>query len=338
MTVSISLALQGGGTHGAFTWGVLDRLLEEDGIEIAAISGTSAGALNGAAMKHGLLNGGRPAARRALETMWRQIARMGDLRLGPMTLSVPPFVTDAVDFWATVLPWSPAGIAAQVWSPYAAGPGWTNPLEPVVRQFDFARVCATQGPRLFVSATNVRSGKIRVFAGDEITPDALLASACLPTVFKAVEIGGEAYWDGGFTGNPALFPLYAPDLPDDMVIVQVNPLHDDQVPDTPAEIQDRMTEIGFNAPLLRDLRSIAFVKRLIRDGAITPGAMKDLRVHMIADDATMAGLAAGSKLRPSPYLLWRLKSAGRKAASRWLAQHRDALGHAETLDLPALYG
>lgn len=337
MTVAVTLALQGGGAHGAFTWGVLDRLLEDEGIEIAAISGTSAGALNGAALKHGLMQGGRPAARRALETMWRQIARMGDLRLGPMTLSMPPFVTDAVDFWTAVLPWSPAGIAAQVWSPYAA-PGWTNPLEPVVRQFDFARVCAAQGPRLFVSATNVRTGKIRVFAGEEITPDALLASACLPTVFRAVEIGGEAYWDGGFSANPALFPLYAPDLPDDMIVVQVNPLRHPDVPDTPAEIQDRMTEIGFNAPLLRDLRAIAFVKRLIAQGAIAPGSMKDVRVHMIADDATMTSLAAGSKLRPSPYLIWRLKSAGRRAAAGWLAQHRGALGRAETLDLSALYG
>jgi NTE family protein len=336
--IPVTLALQGGGAHGAFTWGVLDRLLQDEGIEIAAISGTSAGALNGAALKAGLLAGGRPMARKALDALWRQVARLGDFRLGPLTLATPPFAAAAADFWAQMLPWSPAGIAAQLWSPYSPGSGWTNPLHPVVRQFDFSRVCAREGPRFFVSATNARTGKIRVFEGQEITPDALMASACLPTVFRAVEIGGEAYWDGGFSGNPALFPLYAPDLPDDMIIVQVNPLRHDDLPETPAEIQERMTEIGFNAPLLRDLRAIAFVKRLIAEGRMPRGAMKDLRVHMIADDATMTVLPGGSKQRPSPYLLWRLKSAGRRAADRWLAQNRGALGRAETLDLPALYG
>jgi NTE family protein len=334
----ITLALQGGGAHGAFTWGVLDRLLEDDSIGIAAISGTSAGALNAAALKAGLLSGGRAGARKALESLWRQVARMGDFRLGPFSVAAPPFAAAVADWWAQVLPFSPAGLAAQVWSPYAMGEGWTNPLEPLVRQFDFSRICGKSGPQLFVSATNARTGKIRVFSGTEITADALLASACLPTLFQAVEIGGESYWDGGFSGNPALFPLYAADLPDDMLIVQVNPLRHPDVPDTPAEIQDRMTEIGFNAPLLRDLRAIAFVKRLIAEGRMPRGAMKDLRVHMIADDATMTALPAGSKQRPSPYLIYRLKSAGRRAAAGWLDRYRAALGHAETLDLPALYG
>jgi NTE family protein len=229
-------------------------------------------------------------------------------------------------------------VVAQFVSPYALGALWRNPLEGLVRRFDPAALAAAEGPVLNVCATNVRTGKVRVFTGRDVSAEALLASTCLPTLFKAVEIDGEASWDGGFSGNPALFPLYAADLPDDMLIVQVNPLRHPDVPDTPAEIQDRMTEIGFNAPLLRDLRAIAFVKRLIAEGRMPRGAMKDLRVHMIADDATMTALPAGSKQRPSPYLIYRLKSAGRRAAAGWLDRYRAALGHAETLDLPALYG
>lgn len=336
MTTRITLALQGGGAHGAFTWGVLDRLLDEADIEIAAISGTSAGALNGAALKAGLHTGGHKGAQASLDALWRQVARLGDLRLGPLTVAAPPFAAAVADFWAQVMPWSAAGVAAQVWSPYAFGPSWTNPLEPLVRRFDFGHVCAGDGPALFVSATNVRTGKLRVFQGAEITPEALLASACLPTAFQAVEIDGEAYWDGGYTGNPPLFPLFDAGFPDDMVIVQVNPLRREAVPDTAAEIQERIDEIGFNAPLLRDLRAVAFVSRLIARGAIAPGTMKDVRVHMIADDPTMTGLAAGSKLRPSPYLLYRLKSAGRRAAGSFLRRHRGQLGNTGTVNLAAL--
>jgi NTE family protein len=338
MTVRISLALQGGGAHGAFTWGVLDRLLEEDGIEIAAMSGTSAGALNGAALKAGLLAGGRAGARHSLRETWAQVARLGDLRLSGWMAPALPFLA-AVQEWAeAVVPVSPQGLAAQVFSPYALGPAYRNPLERVVRRFDFSRVCAGEGPAFFVSATNVRSGKIRVFAGDEITPAALLASACLPTLFQAVEIDGEHYWDGGYAGNPALFPLYGPALPDDLVIVQVNPLRRDELPRTPADIQDRINEISFNAPLLRDLRAIAFVKRLIAEGRVPRGTMKDLRVHMIADDALMNQLSAGTKLMPSPRLIHRLQRAGRQAATAFLAAHGARLGREPSLDLAALYG
>ena len=335
--VAINLALQGGGAHGAFTWGVLDRLLDEDWIEVAAISGTSAGALNGAAFKAGWLSDGRTGARAALDTLWSRVARLGDMR---MTAWMQPFwamgrVWD--ETVAAVMPVSPQGIAAQVVSPYAWGTAWQNPLAPVVAGFDFRAVCAGDGPHLFVGATNVRTGRARIFTGAELSPDALLASACLPTVFQAVEIGGEHYWDGGYSGNPALWPLYEAGLPDDVVIVQINPILRDALPVSPLDIQNRINEIGFNAALLGELRAINFVKRLIAEGRMDRGRMKDVRLHLVADDAVMTGLSARSKLSPSPWLVLHLKEAGQKAADAFLSDHADRLGREPSLDLAALF-
>lgn len=344
MVLKINIALQGGGAHGAFTWGVLDRLLEEDGIEIAGISGTSAGALNGAAYKSGWLTGGRRGAKDNLDWLWAQVGAVGDMRLSAWMLPFQPWlrqITDAVD---AAMPVSPQGLLAQVVSPYGFGPFWRNPLERVVRRFHFDKVCADQGPRLFVGATNVRTGRIRVFSGAEITTEVILASACLPTVFQAVNVPDpvtgkvETYWDGGYTGNPALFPLYDPGLPDDIVIVNINPLRREEVPDTAVEIQNRINEISFNASLLADLRAINFVKELIADGKIARGAMKDVLVHMIADDPLMNGLSAGTKQLASPYLLFRLKDAGRTAAATFLKAHRKDIGKRASVDLQALFG
>jgi NTE family protein len=232
------------------------------------------------------------------------------------------------------LPVSPQGIAAQLFSPYAIGSAYENPLDPVVRDLDFSHVCRAAGPRLFISATNVRTGKIKVFEGEAITPEVLLASACLPTVFQAVEIGGETYWDGGYAGNPALFPLYEPDLPDDILVVSINPMRRDEVPDTPMEIQNRINEISFNASLLGELRAINFVRRLIAEGRMERGRMKDVRVHMIADDGLMNTLSATTKLAPSPQLLARLKAAGREAAERFLIDCGPMIGQDASADLP----
>jgi len=334
----ISLALQGGGAHGAFTWGVLDRLLEDTRLEIAAISGTSAGALNGAALKAGLVAGGPEAARKVLRDLWEAVADIGDFRMLPW---FQPFVP-ALRFWSqaadSFLPYSPQGIAAQLWSPYAMGAGWQNPLAPVVNRIDFARVAARQDPQLFVGATNVRSGKAHVFRDDKVTAQAILASACLPTSFQAVEIDGVAYWDGGYTGNPSLWPLYDRDLPDDIVIVQVNPLRREEIPETPLEIQNRVNEISFNASLFGELRAIAFVRRLIAEGRVEKGQMKDVRVHMIADDRLMNDLSATSKLEPTGNLIRQLHDAGRRAADRFLRDCADRIGHAPTVDLTDLVG
>jgi NTE family protein len=227
---------------------------------------------------------------------------------------------------------------AQLYTPYAFGDSWQNPLEPVVRDLDFSEISANVEPKLFVSATNVRTGKIKVFQGAELTPEALLASACIPTVFQTVEIDGEAYWDGGYTGNPALFPLYEPDLPDDILVVSINPLRRDEVPQSPEDIQNRINEISFNASLLGELRAINFVRRLITDGMVEPGRMKAVNVHMISDDGLMNALSADSKLSPTPLLLERLKEAGRAAAERFLQDGGTKIGQQPTVDLVQMLG
>ena len=332
----VNLALQGGGAHGAFTWGVLDRLLEEEDLEFAGISGTSAGALNGAALKAGLIAGGRVAAQKRLARLWDQIGATGDFRMVPW---LQPFLP-AMRFWQTttaaMLPFSPQGLAAQMYSPYAWGDSWQNPLEHIVRDLDFSVVCAEAGPKLFVSATNVRTGKIKVFSGAALTPEALLASACLPTVFQTVEIDGEAYWDGGFTGNPALFPLYEPDLPDDILVVSINPMRRDEVPESPLDIQNRINEISFNASLLGEMRAINFVRRLIAEGRMEKGKMKAVNLHMIADDGVMNEFSAASKQSPTPYMLERLKDAGRAAAGRFLQNGGSKIGEDASVDLRGL--
>ncbi len=334
----VNLALQGGGAHGAFTWGVLDRLLQEDDIEIAGISGTSAGALNGAALKAGLLDGGREGARKRLDRLWDKVGAVGDFRLNPWLNPFLPMLRFWQDAAQAFMPISPEAVAAQLYSPYAWGDSWSNPLEPMVRDLDFSHVCAKAGPKLYVSATNVRTGKIKVFTGDDITPEALLASACVPTVFQAVEIDGESYWDGGYAGNPALFPLYETDLPEDILVVSINPLRRNEVPDTPIEIQNRINEISFNASLLGELRAINFVRRLIAEGKVERGRMKDIRVHMIADDKLMNELSAATKLAPSPDLLQRLKAAGRSAAERFLSHGAKKIGAEAGLDLHEVLG
>ncbi|CUX81174.1 MAG: NTE family protein [Roseibaca calidilacus] len=339
----INLALQGGGAHGAFTWGVLDRLLQEDDIEIAAISGTSAGALNAAALKAGMVQDGRAGGRAALDALWHRIGAVHDLRLtGWIAQALPP--VGVLNTWAErFMPVSAMDAAALVASPYALGPLYRNPLQPIVEGLAFDRVCAGVGPALHIAATNVRSGKIKVFSGAELAPEVILASAALPTLFQAVEIADpatgqtHAYWDGGYTGNPALFPLFKRDLPDDILVVSINPLFRDDVPNTPQEIQNRVNEISFNSSLLRELRAIRFVKRLIGENRVERGAMKDVLLHMIADDALMTSLSVTTKLTPTPYLLHTLKEAGRKACDGFLTRHKDDLNQRSSLDLDAMF-
>jgi NTE family protein len=344
VTLRLNLALQGGGAHGAFTWGVLDRLLEEPDLEIAGITGTSAGALNAAALKAGLHDGGAEGARASLDRLWNDVGALVDLRVARWISQAFPIATAFAEAVSDALPVSPVAVASQVYSPYAWGAFWQNPLSEVVARFDFGKVCQRQGPALFISATNVRTGKIRVFEGEEISPETLLASACLPTVFQAIELidpatgRPEVFWDGGFTGNPALFPLYRPDLPEDIMIIAINPLRRDCIPQTPVEIQNRVNEISFNSALLGELRAVNFVKRLIAEGRMPRGAMRDIRVHLVADEELMNELGAGSKLQPNPGMLARLKTAGRVAAEGWLGSHRDKVGKDSSVDLRGLFG
>ena len=333
----INLALQGGGAHGAFTWGVCDRLLRETEIEIAGISGTSAGAMNGAAIKAGLAEGSRELARENLEWLWTQVSRVGDLRL---TTWMQPLVPGAAAMAAAIESspaWAFWDAASRAISPYAYGPFYRNPLRPIAERFRFDAVRAAAGPALYVGATNVRTGKIRVFGAEEVTPDVLLASACLPTLVKAVDIDGEAYWDGGYTGNPALFPLFDPALPDDIVIVNINPLERDALPVTPHEIQNRINEISFNTSLLRELRAIEFVQRLISSGRVGEGVMKRVLVHMVSDDHLMRQLSVATKTVPNPVVIHQLRAAGAAAARGFLDRDFGAVGERSTIDLPGMF-
>ncbi len=343
MTVRrINLALQGGGAHGAFTWGVLDRLLVDESLEIAAISGASAGALNGAALKAGLVRGGREAARENLAWLWENVSKVSDLRFNHwMTALMPESIVHALQVTPA---FSAMDWASRVFSPYDYGVAYRNALAPVVEHMRFDEICSAQGPALHVCATNVRTGKIRLFTGAQISPNALLASACLPTLFRAVEIEDpetgrmEAYWDGGYTGNPALFPLFDPSLPADVVIININPLEREQVPTSVRDIQNRINEISFNTSLLRELRAINFAQRLLAEGSLTEGAMKQVLVHMIADDALMNRLSVESKSVPVRRIIDELFEAGRQAADRFLEAHSHRIGVESSADLREMFG
>ena len=343
MVKKINLALQGGGAHGAFTWGVLHRLLQDEDIAFAAISGTSAGALNAAALKSGWVENGREGAIANLAWLWEQVGAITEPTIAAWLDAAAP----SAELWAKALKYSPAymglEMTTRMFSPYVYGAAMQNPLQGIVERFHYDAVCADTGPQIHIGATNVRSGKIRVFSGDEIKPEVIMASACLPSLFQAVEFEDpksgkiEAFWDGGYTGNPALFPLFASDLPDDILIVNINPLYREELPTDSQSIANRINEISFNSSLLRELRAIEFVKRLISDGRIKRGSMKDVLVHMIADDALMNGLNVATKTIPTPLVLARLKSAGEAAADQFLKDHKSDLGERSTVDLAEMF-
>ncbi|MFP4451073.1 MAG: patatin-like phospholipase family protein, partial [Rhodosalinus sp.] len=287
---------------------------------------------------------GPARAREVLTELWGRIGAVGDMRMPAWMMGMMP----DPGLLAKTLAYSPAFSVAdalsRALSPYAYGPFYRNPLQPIAEGFNYGEVCAETGPAFFVCATNVRSGKVRVFSGEDIGPEAILASACLPTLFQAVAVTDpetgevEHFWDGGYSGNPALFPLFAPELPDDIVVVNINPLVRDTVPVTPQEIQNRINEISFNSSLLRELRAIAFVQRLIDAGRMPEGAMKRVLVHMISDDALMNRLSVATKLVPLPGIIDELFEAGRAACDGFLAAHRDDLNRRQSVDLAALYG
>lgn len=347
MTVRINLALQGGGAHGAFTWGVLDRLLEEEDIEIEGISATSAGAMNAAALKHGWIEDGRAGARRTLDEFWLRVAGLE----GPFADAIIEWlemISASPSFILRALETNPALMAAdgvsRMFSPYQLNPLNYHPLRSVVDgMLEHAKVCDASGPQLFISATHVRTGKPRVFFGDEITTDAILASACLPTLYQAIEIDDprtgrrEAYWDGGYMGNPALYPLFYRTKSPDILIVHINPLEREDIPHTANEILNRINEISFNASLLRELRNIDFVNRLIEDGIVEASAMKRNFVHSVRDDALMSQLGIATKVTPVKALLVQLKQAGRAAMERFLSEHRGDLGNRSSVDLRAMF-
>lgn len=329
----INLALQGGGAHGAFTWGVLDRFLADGRLRIDAISGTSAGAMNAAVIADGLIAGGKEEARRGLKRFWRAVSARS--RSSPIQRSIPDV------FWGNwSLDLSPSYLAFDVMSrfasPYTLNPLNINPLRDVVaEQVDFDRVASCDQIKLFVAATNVRSGKIKVFSGADVTLDAVMASACLPQIFQAVEIDGEAYWDGGFMGNPPLYPLFYETATADTILVQINPIERPEIPRTARDIVNRINEITFNSTLLRELRAIEFVTRLIAEGRLDAGDYMRVRMHRIHGDAELAALSASSKVNAEWAFFKHLRDIGRRAAADWLDAHYEAIGEHATLDLRA---
>jgi NTE family protein len=330
--VLIDLALQGGGSHGAFTWGVLDRLLEEPWIRVAAISGTSAGAMNAAVLADGFTAGGAEGAREALDRYWARVSRAAafspiqrsflDRMLGRWTLDTSPAYV-AMDLMSRVL------------SPYDLNPFGLNPLRSVLAEsIDFERL--KRSPiLLFITATKVRTGRGRIFRNGEITADVLLASACLPTMFRAVEIDGDAYWDGGFAGNPTITPLIRESDAHDTILVQINPSDRPEVPRSAADILNRLNEISFNSPLAKELRMIALLRSVADAGSGEGARWAEMRTHRIMTEQ-LATFGASSKLNAEWQFVTMLRDEGRRAATEFLQRHGDDLGKRSTADLDAL--
>ncbi len=339
----VNLALQGGGSHGAFTWGVLDALLADGRLELEGLSGTSAGALNAVALASGHARAtaaGRDpkeGARAALAEAWEEVSQWGAVgalqaQLGrALWGGLPGFGAE----WGPHL-WGSA--IGGLLSPYQTNPLGLNPLRDLlVRQVDFAAIRRPGGPRVFVSATHVVTGKAVIFTGQQLSADAVMASACLPTLFQAVEIDGQAYWDGGYAVNPALTPLIQTCAEPDLVVVQINPLRREGTPRSARDILDRLNELNFNASLLTQMRAIDLINRLLAEGALAPGSRKLVRLHRIDGGADLLAYSAASKTQPDPVLIRELFALGQACAKRWLATHFDALGSHGTVDVQRDY-
>ncbi|WAC29532.1 patatin-like phospholipase family protein [Ancylobacter sp. SL191] len=332
----LNLALQGGGAHGAFTWGVLDRLLEDGRIAVEGISGTSAGAMNAAVLATGLAKDGNEGGRRALEAYWRDVSKDG--RTSPLQRTL---LDRLMGNWS--LNSNPSYIAfdmmSRFLSPYDFNPLNINPLmELIERHVDFPALQSCRHVHVFVSATNVHTGKARIFARHELTPEAIMASACLPFMFQAVEIDGVPYWDGGYMGNPALYPFYNAVKTDDILLVQINPIIRRETPKTARDISNRMNEITFNASLLAQLRAAEFVTRLLKHGSLKKkgdgiDGYRDLRLHRIDGAEKLVALDASTKMNAEWEFLVYLKEIGREAADVFLARHFDDIGVRSTLDV-----
>jgi NTE family protein len=329
-TVLVDLGLQGGGAHGAFTWGVLDRLLEVPWLRFDGISGTSAGAMNAVVMADGYAAGGPEGARAALERFWKHVsdgAMLSPLRRGPLEILTGMWTLDYSPMYLAM------DLTSRVFSPYDLGAvGSVNPLRAILEEnIDFARV-ASAPIRLFVTATNVRTGRGRVFRNADLTPDVLLASACLPTMFKAVEIDGEAYWDGGYAGNPTMSPLVRECTSQDTILIQINPVERPGTPKTAREIHNRLNEIAFNSNLIKELRAAALLRRVADPGHTEGEVWAKMRIHRIASEE-MTQLSSSSKVLAEWEFFCRLRDKGRRAAEAFLDAHGADLGVRSTLDL-----
>jgi NTE family protein len=333
----VALALQGGGALGAFTWGLLDRLLEDGRLAPRAFSGASAGAMNAVVAADGLAAGGPEEARTRLDAFWRAVAGAGGgFGSSPSTWA---------SFWRGLGGASGAGFAAldamlKASSPYDRTAGNRHPLRAILEQHvDFERLRRARRLAVFVSATDVRTGAARVFAREELSVDVLLASACLPALFHAVEIDGAAYWDGGYVANPPLLALLGPRLPRDVVLVPLNPARRSDAPRSADDIVARVNEITFHAPYLGELRSLALAKRLSRGGLAVglPARARALRLHVVEADGALAELSGYAKLQTDLSSLEALRDRGRAAAAAWLDGPARDVGRRGGVDLEAAY-
>jgi NTE family protein len=340
----INLALQGGGAHGAFTWGVIDQLLEDGRIEVEGISGASAGAMNAIMLADGLARGGPEEARKRLADFWRAASLGGNLPAAQRALmarlfSFMPLEGTPVQAWFDAM--------SSYFSPYDTNPLNINPLKDVIERFvDFDAVRKYEPIQLFVSATNVFTGRLHIFKRDTITADAVMASACLPMLFRAVEIDGVPYWDGGYLGNPVIFPFFSTTETEDVLVVQINPMTRREVPRSSQEIMNRLNEITFNSSLLTEYRAIEFVSRLIVQGRLPrgkgPGEYRRVNVHRVVLDAEGRTYNAGTKVSNDYDFFELLREDGRRAARRFLDEHFEHIGARSTVDMrgeaPAVKG
>ena len=330
---AINLALQGGGSHGAFAWGALDRILDDGRLDIEAVSATSAGAMNAVVLADALTDGDRDHARERLSTFWEAIADAGatynpgrplrDLSGHALPIEQSPF------YWMF-------DTMTRLFSPYQLNPINFNPLRQVLeKHVDFEKLRGTKGMDVHLCATNVETGKVRIFNRAEVTADTVLASACLPILFQTIQIEGAHYWDGGYIGNPAIFPLIYGSRSCDVVIIHINPIVRRGVPKTAAEIVNRINEISFNSSLMREMRAIAFVTRLIEQGKLNATDMKQMLIHSIRDDEAMTAHSIASKMNPDWEFLCELRDSGRATTHRWLSSHYADIGRRSSVDLQA---
>jgi NTE family protein len=333
----INLALQGGGAHGAFTWGVLEHLLTDERVAIEGISGTSAGAVNAVMLADGLARGGREEAQKRLADFWRAASSTGNLpamqrEVVQRLLSFTPLEGTPVQAWFDAV--------SRYFSPYDVNPLNINPLKDLIERFvDFDALRGSQDLQIFISATNVQTGRVRIFSREKITADAVMASACLPLLFRAVEIDGVPYWDGGYLGNPVIFPFFRTTSTEDVLVVQINPLMRHDTPTSASEIMNRINEITFNSSLIAEYRAIEFVARLIDQGklprGIGPGQYRRINVHRIVLDRFGTHFDAFSKLSTDYDFFEMLRVSGRRAARRFMDEHFDDIGVKSTVDLRA---
>lgn len=339
-TKAINLALQGGGAHGAFAWGVLDKICEDGRLWVDGISAASAGAMNAVVFSYGLMIDGKPGARKALHDFWFDVGSSSKM-YGPASGSA----------WkAMVFGWENMDMTSsfygfdaftKAFSPYQFNPLGINPLRSIVKKHvDFDLLRENRKTKLFVSATNVRTNRIKIFHCDDISVDAVMASACIPTLFQAVEVDGEHYWDGGYMGNPALYPLAYETTTTDVLIVHINPVERDEIPRTPIQIFNRINEISFNSSLMRELRSLQFAKRLVEEDMIRQEALDNFRfdkfyIHSVRADEATGPLSVASKMSPDWTFLCYLRDQGRKFMQDWLDENFDDVGEGSTIDLQA---